>query len=322
VIGAANFSRDLKALGAPDFQPYFDFVELSFRAFWQKSSFLEKKRRFVDPAIFAPFWTRDERTRRATSRCSSARSVERCGRRADLAEPRAAFAAARTSRRPRARAARPATSPARAAGRARGGPGRATAAAAARRGAARSRARRARSRPRSPRCRRRGSSASVPALARYLVRERPDALLSALSYSNLAALWARERAGVPVRVVISEHNTLSVRSAHAQSRRWRVLPVVESRWYPRADAILAVSQGVADDLARTTGIPRERIAVTYNPVLTGSLAAAAREPVEHAWLAPGAPPVVLGVGKLKPQKGYDVLLRAFAQLRATRPRGS
>jgi hypothetical protein len=45
----------LKALGAPDFAPYFDFVDLSFRAFWQKSSFLEKKRQFVDPAVFARF---------------------------------------------------------------------------------------------------------------------------------------------------------------------------------------------------------------------------------------------------------------------------
>ena len=45
----------MKELGAPDFESYFDFVELSFRAFWQKSSFLERKRRFVDPRIFAPF---------------------------------------------------------------------------------------------------------------------------------------------------------------------------------------------------------------------------------------------------------------------------
>jgi glycosyltransferase involved in cell wall biosynthesis len=160
--------------------------------------------------------------------------------------------------------------------------------------------------------------AAVPALADYLVRERPDALLSALSYSNLAALWARERARVPVRVVISERNTLSVRSAHARDWQWRVLPKVEARWYPRADAILAVSEGVADDLARTAGIARERITVTYNPVDIRAVEAAAREPVAHPWLRAGEPPVVLGVGKLKPQKGFDVLLRAFSRVRSGR----
>jgi hypothetical protein len=50
-----DFLARLRELGSPDFESYFDFVELSFRAFWQKSSFLEKKRHFVDPAIFAPF---------------------------------------------------------------------------------------------------------------------------------------------------------------------------------------------------------------------------------------------------------------------------
>ncbi len=50
-----DFLSRINELGAPDFEPYFDFVELSFRAFWQKSSFLEKKRRFVDPGIFARF---------------------------------------------------------------------------------------------------------------------------------------------------------------------------------------------------------------------------------------------------------------------------
>jgi hypothetical protein len=48
----------LHDLGSPDFESYFDFVELCFRAFWQKSSFLEKKRRFLDPGLFAPFLDR------------------------------------------------------------------------------------------------------------------------------------------------------------------------------------------------------------------------------------------------------------------------
>src|SRR5262245_12568070 len=49
------FLHELRAREVPDFGPYFPFVEMSFLAFWQKSSFLEKKRRFVDPSLFDRF---------------------------------------------------------------------------------------------------------------------------------------------------------------------------------------------------------------------------------------------------------------------------
>ena len=48
-------------------------------------------------------------------------------------------------------------------------------------------------------------------------------------------------------------------------------------------------------------------------------AASAAEPVEHPWLQGEGPPVFLGVGKFKAQKGFDVLIRAFAKVRAQRP---
>ena len=44
---------------------------------------------------------------------------------------------------------------------------------------------------------------SLPGLVRYLRRERPQALLSALDGANVVALWARSLAGVPVRTVVS-----------------------------------------------------------------------------------------------------------------------
>jgi glycosyltransferase involved in cell wall biosynthesis len=47
--------------------------------------------------------------------------------------------------------------------------------------------------------------------------------------------------------------------------------------------------------------------------------AKASEPVSHPWFTPGQPPVILGVGRLTPQKDFPTLLRAFALVRRQRP---
>jgi hypothetical protein len=50
-----RFLDELQRQEVPDFLAYLPFVELSFTAFWVKNSFLEKKKRFVDPAHFDRF---------------------------------------------------------------------------------------------------------------------------------------------------------------------------------------------------------------------------------------------------------------------------
>jgi glycosyltransferase involved in cell wall biosynthesis len=158
----------------------------------------------------------------------------------------------------------------------------------------------------------------LPGLVRYLRAERPDALFAAMSMPNLLAVWARRLASVPTRVLVSEHNTLS--AMLGGSRRWRDrhLPRLLGHAYQLADGIVAVSDGVADDLARQSGLPRARIATVYNPVITPELATMASQPVAHRWFLPAAPPVVLGVGSLSPRKDFLTLVRAFARLRKQR----
>jgi glycosyltransferase involved in cell wall biosynthesis len=159
----------------------------------------------------------------------------------------------------------------------------------------------------------------IPALERYLREERPDAMLSALNYTNITALWSHHLAGVPTRLVVSERNTLSVRAGREVRRRLRALPRLVRRFYPWADGVVAVSAGVAEDLAQVTGIPRSEIRTTYNPVVGPEIAVQAAAPLDHPWFASGEPPVLLAAGKLKPQKGFTTLLEAFALLRRRRP---
>ena len=159
----------------------------------------------------------------------------------------------------------------------------------------------------------------VPGLAAYLSHQRPAALLSALSYPNITAVLARRLSIASTRTVISVHNHLSVATAGADRAADKTFPHLAHRLYPEADHIVAVSDGVAEDLAQTLGLPRTRISTIYNPVFRPDMPTLAQAPLEHAWFAPDAPPVILGIGKLKPQKDFGCLIRAFARVRAVRP---
>lgn len=167
------------------------------------------------------------------------------------------------------------------------------------------------------RCRR--SLASLPGLVRYLRRERPDALLAAMGCSNLIALWARTVARFRGRVVISVHINLSAHYRNAVGLTAQVYPFLFRRFYPKADAVVAVSREAADDLTEAFGLPAGQVRMIYNPVITPALFEQAQEPVEHPWFGPDQPPVVLSVGRLCPQKDFRTLIRAFAQLREHMP---
>lgn len=160
---------------------------------------------------------------------------------------------------------------------------------------------------------------SLPGLVRYLRRERPDALLSALDHANVVAIVARHLARVPTRIIVTVHSTPSRVVANASTLRARLLPLWVKPFYPRAHAVVAVSQGVADELVHKLGIPAQKVHTIYNPIITPELFEKAEEPLEHPWFAENEPPVVLGVGRLTPAKDFGTLLRAFALVRAQRP---
>ncbi len=155
---------------------------------------------------------------------------------------------------------------------------------------------------------------SLPALVRYIRKERPAALFTGL-HANLFAIWARRIAGVPLRLVISEQNTFSIHNQMLPIGIRQLMVELVRQNYPLADVISAVSEGVADDLSFSARIPRDRIRVIYNPIITPEMAGRVKEDINHPWFAPGELPVILSAGRLDPQKDYPLLISAFARVR-------
>jgi glycosyltransferase involved in cell wall biosynthesis len=156
----------------------------------------------------------------------------------------------------------------------------------------------------------------LPKLASYLRKERPSALISALHYTNEIALWAKALVFSKTRLVVSEHNTLSVHSKYRQTDRWA--PTLARFFYPWADKVVAVSEGVSEDLSQAIGLPKSLIEVIYNPIVTPLMLEKSQQPLEHPWFKAGEPPVVLGVGRLEPQKNFPLLIQAFAKVHRQR----
>ncbi len=158
---------------------------------------------------------------------------------------------------------------------------------------------------------------AFPGLLRFLLREQPDVLIASLSFNNLLAIWANRMALRPTRIVASLHNTLSKETVR-DALKHRLVPMLYRFSLPLADHVIAVSQGVADDLAACMR-RHPPVSVISNPIVSPRLIAELQRPLDHPWFAPGAEPVILGVGRLVPQKNFDLLIDAFALLSRTRP---
>jgi glycosyltransferase involved in cell wall biosynthesis len=139
-----------------------------------------------------------------------------------------------------------------------------------------------------------------------------------MTHANIVAVLAGKLARVHTRIVISERCTLSIASRNSSFLRGHFLPIARLV-YPHADAIVAVSEGVADDLASTLRLPRSKIQAIYNPVVTQQLWDKARETLDHPWFTDGEPPVVISVGRLTRAKDFPTLIGAFALVHREMP---
>ena len=134
-------------------------------------------------------------------------------------------------------------------------------------------------------------------LARLFQRERPERIVSFMESANFPAIAAAALTRLLDRLWVS------VRTNPSKIPTWyRVLvPWV----YRMPERVIACSNGVKKELD-DMGIPSGKLSFIPNPVVTEGLVAGSGAPLPV--------PFILGAGRLRPEKGFDRLLKAFANV--------
>ena len=154
--------------------------------------------------------------------------------------------------------------------------------------------------------------AALPKLVRWLRRDPPDVLVANMEHMCVIAVLARAISRAKTQIIIVQHNSLG-KQLQRPGWRWRVLLPLFRSALRRADAVVAVSSGVADEMSELTDISRTGIQVIPNGIVHRDFIKRSLSPVSHPWLR-GKVPLIIGMGRLVDQKDFETLIRAFAKL--------
>lgn len=140
-----------------------------------------------------------------------------------------------------------------------------------------------------------------------ILRQRVDTVVSFGEIANTlnTVTWGK-------RTVLSVHAPIDRSLRGAPMWYGRAYRLAVRLLYRRANAVVAVSQGIADRLVHEYQVPRRVVRVIYNGCDQPAIRRLAREPLEGNRKDLFRSLTVIAVGSLENEKGHDLLLRAYA----------
>jgi len=145
-------------------------------------------------------------------------------------------------------------------------------------------------------------------LKKTLNEKRPDAVISSLTGMNLLTLLATIGRSGSYPVLVREASTV-------RNRNSIPIRILKKHLYSTASAIIAVSEGVSNDLKNILGLAERNLYVINNPVNVNVVMQASRTSLSHRWLNNKSSPVFISVGRLSKAKDHETLIKAFSLAR-------
>jgi len=145
--------------------------------------------------------------------------------------------------------------------------------------------------------------------------ERPHILFSSMPDANVAASMAVAGLRSCPGLILRETNS----HRHRDDLGWLRRRLIG--WaYGRADAVVALSEGVREELVEDCALDPGHTVTIHNPVDVAGIAAATQAVKDSIQEVPLNGPLIVGCGRLHRQKGFDLLIEAFADLDDARTR--
>ena len=151
---------------------------------------------------------------------------------------------------------------------------------------------------------------SLLPLIKFFKQDDSDIFISSLF--NEPAMFAHALARNKSKIIATIHGSARNEIKVEKRKLVRLIAGIFSRLLlNRADAVVAVSNGVRDEILLDRSIDPNKVHVIYNPVINEDSFAMIKEPTGHPWLGDRAYPLIMSVGRLSASKGTDVLIKAF-----------
>jgi glycosyltransferase involved in cell wall biosynthesis len=153
-------------------------------------------------------------------------------------------------------------------------------------------------------------------IASSIRRNRPDIIYSLISSTNVTVVLAKVLSRLSGKLILSEHSHPS--QALKNNYNDRITAYLMKYTYPKTEKIIAVSEEIQQDLIKNFNILPGKVKVIYNPVDIREIETLSHEKVDHHWFN-SEKPVIISIGRLTKQKGYQYLIEAFSIVKRSFP---
>lgn len=160
---------------------------------------------------------------------------------------------------------------------------------------------------------------SICALASVINSFHTDAVICFGMHTGIATALSKVLFKWPAKILIRNENNLDFEWVNATFIN-RIIGPRLSRWAARKSIIISVSESLRIPTASYLNISKEMIKTIPNPVFNHiDDFYTEDQPLLHEWFSNMNAPIIVAVGRLEQQKGFDILISAFAYLQDMLP---